>query len=793
MSIYSIRARAGMGPSVESRFDARVGRVAPSAQAEAAAQPQARAQASGFIEFDGEKPWEYLQALLAVMYGEPPGFGLLYRLFGASLHQVPLAWRQIREIRYLTTDPACGVALPMRDFMPPSDASVSQAGRRAALEAAIARLERLKNGALPRARRIALTVDFAMDTVAGELHSALSEPQQPKNIQRLLFGGTRPVGPVREFVAGMAGARRFHAQKLGLSGTLRPQLGQAMRLLHEPPLPEAGPLDYGVQETGLGTIIGIIDFGCDFAHPSFRTDPQGTGSRILALWDQNEGQGGRPPVVTVEGQDIQFGYGRMFTREDIEAALRDWQANAPADKEKPYQVLQYDPDLHHYTAKPPGAPGGPLGAHGTFVMEVAAGCRRSVGVAAGAPQPSGVASDADIVFVQVRNASGPGRRGLDWNDVLDAIAFVFHMADQTQRPCVVNLSLNTMSGPHDGDGFFDRTVSRLLRSGSAGPEARGRAVVIAAGNLPDNSVQTVRWQHLRDTVTAGSGMLFHWCMAAKDPTRNSVEIWYDATDAWLQATLTSPDGETLGPVGPGEVVDVMEGDQPCGCVVGSRLAPAEGATGATAPEETAAVPGRHVILLQLDAAVARPTHWQVRLELAPNAPAAARVSFDAWLERDDDGPSGLSRTNPPGQRVDPRDFPCTVGTLSCGEDAIVVGAYSTFANEPAPWGLSGRGPNRRGTIRKPDLSAPGHFVTLVRSRCGSEPSPLAYITGTSVAAPFVTGTIACIYQRDPSATLAKVRDALVTKARPLPRTAPGWQDDLGHGCLFPPDVLACFP
>ena len=102
------------------------------------------------------------------------------------------------------------------------------------------------------------------------------------------------------------------------------------------------------------------------------------------------------------------------------------------------------------------------------------------------------------------------------------------------------------------------------------------------------------------------------------------------------------------------------------------------------------------------------------------------------------------------QQIDPKDRSCTIGTLSCGPDAIIVGAYSTAIGHLGPWGLSGHGPSRRGDIFKPDLSAPGHYISLVRSRRGNgQSATLASVTGTSVAAPFVTGTIACVYERAP--------------------------------------------
>ena len=71
-----------------------------------------------------------------------------------------------------------------------------------------------------------------------------------------------------------------------------------------------------------------------------------------------------------------------------------------------------------------------------------------------------------------------------------------------------------------------------------------------------------------------------------------------------------------------------------------------------------------------------------------------------------------------------------------------------------------------------------------------------------MAAPFVTGTIACVYEKAPNATLADVRKALLETAQPLagpPAATPvngqpaGWNPVLGHGRLNPAGVLARFP
>ena len=810
MSTWTMVERWGLGPEVDPHFDARVGQMAVSP----APRGQHKASASGYIEFDGEQPHVYLEGLMAALYGESPGgSGMLFRLAAwMGIHDRPLAWTQIDALRYLTTDPDCGVALPLHDFNPDR----ASGGGPQALKRAIDRLHALTGGKLKRARRIGLTVSFKFEVIAQRLQPMF----EPGRLRRLLgaderwaleqsrhalFGGASPGwGGLGRVLAGGVGARRFDVQRLGLAGGFRPQLVRAMRELRddspEPPgNAPAPPLDYGLPDVGgRGTIVGVVDFGCDFAHPSFRTAPNGTRTRILALWDQNSPDDEAPAAtVRVNEHDLGLGYGRVFDRTQIEAVLHKWQSTAPQDPMFPYRELGYDPDEHHYTRRAPG-PGSDLpGAHGTAVMEIAAGgVRRPRAGQNEHAMPRGVAHEADIVFVQVRlHAQPDGRRELDMNDVVDAVAFVFQFADAEGRDCVVNLSLNTMSGPHDGDGYFERRLASLLRSGRAGPEARGRAVVIASGNLPSTGDEMDRWQHLAGAAAVGSPFTFFWRMDASDRTRNSVEIWYDAADAWLQVTLHAPDGTVLGPVAPGRAAELLVDGLAKGSIVGSRAMPdldANAIAGLPGASE-ATLPGRHVILLAIEAEFDSLVRWKVVLEPVGAAgsapPPGASIELHAWLERDDDGQSGLCR-QPEPTPIEEIDRASTIGTLSCGRDPIVVGAYSTRTKVAGPWGLSGRGPPRRpASEKKPDLSAPGLLLDLIRSRCAADPKPFGPFSGTSMAAPFVTGTIACMYQVAPHMRLDDVRRILRETVRPGPKNPGTWNPEYGFGRLHPAEAV----
>lgn len=821
MSNCTLRQRQGLGPGVDSHFDAAVGRAVSQLQ------PGRRSsmRQTGYIELV-DKPYAHLVKLFEVLYRQPrAGSRIPYRM-AKSLGIVDdaRAWMQVRQLRYLTTDVATGIALPLYDLNPDARAGLTLAG-------AIAQLDAAGGGRLKNASLIGLTVEFELGIIADRLEPVLAPGAMQRlagrgaHIDQALNGGSTPyLGALARLIGRAVGVQRIQAGDVGLSCACSPQLHRAMRELRtgDPnPPPRNGHLDYGIDETGAGVIVGIVDFGCDFAHESFRTGALRAETRILALWDQNGAaeqpsrqamvQPTRGASVTVKGQRLGFDYGRLFTKGDIDRVLAAWLAMpGPRLPSEAYARLDYHPHDHHYTARRPGVAGErPLGAHGTSVMEIAVGGCRSAGHLSSGderdddPIVRGAAPNADIVFVQVRT-HGNGRKALDVNDVVDAVAFIFHFADSVGKACVVNLSLNTMSGPHDGDGYFERRLASLLRSGSAGPEMRGRAVVVAAGNVPDNASELLRWQHLSDSVQPGRAAEFHWRVDAHDRTPNSVEIWYTAAGALLQVWLQPPDGARLGPVLPGRAAELLVGDKVCGSVIGSRVRPAmsdDAALKGKAMPGSDSVDGRHVILVEIEPDFAQESYWTIVLEVVDRNGAklssGAPIDFHAWLERDDEGQSGLCRRRlddpivPGQQAIAPQDRLSTIGTLSCGADAIVVGAYSTSSSGIGD-ALTGCGPARGGR-EKPDLAAPGNELRVIVSAKGlSDPGSCSAESGTSLAAPFVTGAIACMYQAadeiakaagsvpPPRVKLDTVRMALTCTARP-PESP--WNQALGHGRL----------
>jgi hypothetical protein len=221
--------------------------------------------------------------------------------------------------------------------------------------------------------------------------------------------------------------------------------------------------------TGKGVVFGILETEFDTHHPAF-LDSLGH-TRFYAVWDETNTT--KPSNVRA----VYGGYGQI----------------------KKGQTLDADPLF---------ATNGFY--HGTIVT--------SFGAGSDSTHPWwGAAPEATIVGVKYGNADSNITQGLKW---------VFAIADSLGMPCVVNLSIGTQVGPHDGTSATDRMIDSLSKA------KKGHVIVGAAGNDGEQK------PHVSFPLKAGETMgAFISSWATNDPTlpvnvETYVDIWGSANKSF---------------------------------------------------------------------------------------------------------------------------------------------------------------------------------------------------------------------------------------------------------------------
>ena len=120
----------------------------------------------------------------------------------------------------------------------------------------------------------------------------------------------------------------------------------------------------------------------------------------------------------------------------------------------------------------------------------------------------------------------------------------------------------------------------------------------------------------------------------------------------------------------------------------------------------------------------------------------------------------------------------SVSSLACGQRIIGV------ANLDAERGVinitSSQGPTRDNR-EKPEICAPGTDIVAANGFSGEE--DWVSMTGTSMAAPYVTGVVGLMLSVEPRLTAAQITGILRRTAAPLPGHDFNWRDDAGFGSI----------
>ena len=512
---------------------------------------------------------------------------------------------------------------------------------------------------------------------------------------------------------------------------------------------------------GKGVLIGIVDSGIDYNLWDFR-NPDGT-TRIRCLWDQSIT--GNPPAGYAAGTE--------YTREQINEAL-----SAETLQER-YRIVPSRDFSGHGTAVAgiaagngrqrgerqgasgslrPGAAGGTASDLRPGTSEGAMGSLQSgapedagtgvrLDMPAVAEQYAGVAPESELLVVKMGSPRADGFPRT--TELMQGVDYVIKKALELRMPVAVNISFGNTYGPHDGSSLLERFLDDISNYWKS-------VICVGAGNEGTSAGHTAgrMRENQEEVVQLG--------VQTNEPVLN-VQIWKSYVDQ-VDISLVSPSGVRVGPI--------QE-------ILGSQRF----------------VLGNTEILLYYG----EPSPYSVRQEI-----------FIDFLPRQSYIDSGVWRiiltprkiVNGEYEMWLPSQGALNVGTAflypessatltipSTASRVVTVGAYDALNGTYADF--SGRGARTEYTTGyenmtafKPDLAAPG--VNVMTAAAGGGYAP---VTGTSFAAPFVTGGAALLMEwgivkgEDPYLYSEKVKAYLRRGAKPLPGFDVYPNPQVGYGAL----------
>ena len=464
--------------------------------------------------------------------------------------------------------------------------------------------------------------------------------------------------------------------------------------------------------TGRGVIVGVIDCGFDFNHINL-CDENGN-TRVKAVYMPFDNTGTQPVV------NHRLLPGSCY--------------------ETPSQIMALTTDDRNTT-------------HGTQTAGIAAGSYRDNGW-------YGMAPDADLVLC------GMPEGKLNDVRVANCISYINDYANRMGKPCVVNISLGSNVGAHDGSSYLCRVFNQY-----SGP---GRVFVVSAGNDGDDHVSVHSSIKSReDTVVTllrgyGGGQEFSGYVNAwsnKDKPFNTRFIVVNTRTGEILYR-----SRALGATQTG-VYDVFTTNNDADL--------AEYCIGSVAVQGVVEANGRPSSLCELNMRT-RSRNYALGFQYYSPLTTDLSIWTSQYAYFNSYGFSWAESGTALGSISDlaTTDSVISVGSYNSRQTVPLRDGTTYFRHSSKPSEISyysSYGPDENG-IDRPDVCAPGSVVVSSANRFDTEApnlmywQPSAFVNGveypycpdlgTSMSAPVVTGAIALWMQANPDLSTADVRKVL---------------------------------
>ncbi|ELC8390409.1 S8 family serine peptidase [Clostridium perfringens] len=394
--------------------------------------------------------------------------------------------------------------------------------------------------------------------------------------------------------------------------------------------------------TGEGILVGFLDTGIDYTHNAFKDDEGNT--RIEYIYDLENGV--------------------VYDKNKINEALKS---------EDPFSIV---PEID-------------LSGHGTHVAGIAcAGGNINF-------DNYGVAYKSSIAMVKITGENS--LRAALSTQLMRGLKFLMDKSNEINKPLVVNISLSTNDGSHNGSSLLEKYIQTFTQLQKA-------VIVVAAGNEGNSAHHVGGKMKKEEDLDLNIG----------DGEKGIILDFFKPVLVDVSVEVISPTGISTGPMGLSESYK-------------ERFVGREKIVVYSTGPKPFDIQGQTTISILPLGDTITSGGWRIIVRKLNNYEGY----FDVWLPIAE----GLNERT---RFLQPSVYN-TLGIPATVEGVISVGSYNFLNNNLSAF--SGRGVVRPEWLIKPDLVAPGENILSTVEEQGFDTK-----SGTSMAAPQVSGICALLFE-----------------------------------------------